>query len=81
MLKMKSRIDFMFINGVAGDVSTRFTRRSQTCNEVIRLGALLADRIIDGMSSTQWKEIEDREIKVNKMQKAFCNNNNYCLLS
>jgi len=35
----------VLFNGAAADVSTRFTRRAQTADEVGRLGALLADGI------------------------------------
>lgn len=65
LLKMKSGVDFVFINGAAGDVSTRFTRRNQTYNEVIRLGALLADNVINGMSNAQWKKIEGSSFNKN----------------
>ncbi len=58
ILSEKSGVDFVFINGAAGDVSTRFTRRNRTYDEVIRLGEQLADNIINEMSNAQWKEIE-----------------------
>ncbi|MEM4054896.1 MAG: neutral/alkaline non-lysosomal ceramidase N-terminal domain-containing protein [Desulfurococcaceae archaeon] len=58
LLRMESGVDFVFINAAAGDVSTRFTRRNQTYNEVIRIGTLLANNIINGMGSAQWREIE-----------------------
>lgn len=35
----------VFFNGAAGNVSTRFTRRSQTFSEAERLGFLLADQL------------------------------------
>ncbi|MCC7447349.1 MAG: neutral/alkaline non-lysosomal ceramidase N-terminal domain-containing protein [Anaerolineae bacterium] len=37
----------MFINGAAGNISTRFTRRDQTFDEVTRMGNLLGDRVIE----------------------------------
>ncbi len=37
----------LFVNGAAGNVSTRFQRRSQTFEEVERLGRRLGDRVIE----------------------------------
>lgn len=37
----------MFYNGSAGDISTRFTRKSSDFNEVERLGKILADQILN----------------------------------
>jgi hypothetical protein len=42
---------FLFTNGASGDVSTRFTRRSQTFDEVDRLGKMLAGEVLKVMSS------------------------------
>lgn len=36
---------FMFFQGPAGDISTRFTRKNNTYEEVIRMGRLLADSV------------------------------------
>ncbi len=36
---------FMFFQGPAGDISTRFTRKNRTYEEVIRMGRLLADSV------------------------------------
>jgi hypothetical protein len=35
----------LFVNGAAGDVSTRFTRRSQDFTEVMRVGAVVAEAV------------------------------------
>jgi hypothetical protein len=43
---------FMFFQGPAGDISTRFTRKNKTYEEVIRLGRLLANSVIDMMKHT-----------------------------
>jgi len=40
------RTVFLFTNGAAGDVSTRFTRRAQTFDEVRRLGRILAGEVL-----------------------------------
>ncbi len=42
---------FMFFQGPAGDISTRFTRKDKTYEEVIRMGKLLADSVISMMKS------------------------------
>ena len=39
----------LFLNGAAGDVSTRFTRRAQTHVEVERLGGLLAGAVVQAI--------------------------------
>jgi neutral ceramidase len=36
----------LYLNGAAGNISTRFSRRNQTFDEVARLGGLLGDRAI-----------------------------------
>jgi neutral ceramidase len=36
----------LYLNGAAGNVSTRFTRRSQTFDEVERLGGLLGEKVL-----------------------------------
>jgi hypothetical protein len=40
---------FMFFQGPAADISTRFTRKNKTYEEVIRMGRLLADSVNDLM--------------------------------
>lgn len=42
---------FLFTNGAAGDVSTRFTRREQSFDEVERLGRLLAGEVLKVMQA------------------------------
>jgi neutral ceramidase len=37
----------LFLNGALGDISTRFTRRDQTYDEVQRFGRMLADDVLD----------------------------------
>jgi hypothetical protein len=39
----------MFFQGPAGDISTRFTRKDKTYEEVIRMGKALADSVISMM--------------------------------
>jgi Neutral/alkaline non-lysosomal ceramidase, N-terminal len=36
----------LYLNGAAGNISTRFTRRDQTFGEVERLGVVLAERVL-----------------------------------
>ena len=42
---------FLFTNGASGDVSTRFTRRDQSYNEVERMGRLLAGEVLKVMQT------------------------------
>ena len=44
---------FLFTNGASGDVSTRFTRRDQSFNEVDRMGRLLAGEVLKVMQTIQ----------------------------
>ena len=41
----------MFINGSAGDISTRFTRRESTFDEVDRIGVVLRNHIADALAN------------------------------
>ena len=43
----------LFVNGAAGDVSTRFTRRAQDVGEVERLGGSLASSAIEALASAR----------------------------
>lgn len=58
----------LFLNGPSGDISTRFTRRESTFQEVQRMGTLLSDGILDTLNKmdpldtthlkAKWIEIE-----------------------
>ncbi|NMC46621.1 MAG: hypothetical protein GYA52_07275 [Chloroflexi bacterium] len=48
----------MFMNGGSGDVSTRFTRRSQDFKELDRFGLLLFSNVIQAMQTTQPFEVQ-----------------------
>ncbi|MDK2980327.1 MAG: hypothetical protein PWQ55_674 [Chloroflexota bacterium] len=41
---------FMFTNSAAGDISTRFTRRSATFDEVARFGQIMAAGVLEAMN-------------------------------
>ena len=43
----------LFVNGAAGDVSTRFTRRAQDAVEMERMGASLANTTIEALANAQ----------------------------
>lgn len=43
----------LYLNGAAGNISTRFTRRNQTFDEVDRLGSLLGERVIELLEHTE----------------------------
>lgn len=65
----------LFLNGPCGDISTRFTRRDSTFEEVERLGTLLSDGILRALDTTDdvdvsrlkskyvWVEVQPREIE------------------
>ena len=44
---------FLYANGASGDVSTRFTRRSQSFDEVERMGQLLAGEVLKLMHNAE----------------------------
>ncbi len=44
---------FMFTNSAAGDISTRFTRRSATFAEVTRLGQIMGAAVLQAMNTTE----------------------------
>jgi len=53
----------MFINGAAGDISTRFFRKESTFNEVNRIGSIIADSIKDRISSAEEIVLNENNIK------------------
>lgn len=48
----------MFINGSAGDISTRFTRSESTHDEVIRKGKIIADKIKEVTTGLSYQDID-----------------------
>jgi hypothetical protein len=54
--------EFLFVNGAAGDVSTRFVRREQSFNEMERLGKLLADQVSEALEKMDYHEDNDFSI-------------------
>lgn len=46
---------FIFSNGASGDISTRFTRNSQTFDEKDRMGRILAEEVIKGIKRTRYE--------------------------
>ncbi len=50
---------FHFTNSAAGDVSTRFTRRSATFDEVTRIGQIMAGVVFQAMNTAEAFETED----------------------
>jgi neutral ceramidase len=47
-----------FTNGSAGDVSTRFTRRSATFEEVERIGQIMAGAVLQAMNTTETFDVD-----------------------
>ena len=48
----------LFLNGAAGNVSTRFTRKAQSFQEAERLGSLLADQVVASLEKSFPVELE-----------------------
>jgi hypothetical protein len=65
---------FMFCNGGAGDVSTRFTRRQASFDEVERFGRILAGAVIKAMETaeaSQSSRLECRSVQAELPVKPF----------
>lgn len=65
---------FHFANGSAGDVSTRFTRRSASFDEVERIGRIVAGAVLQAMNTAEPIEvdaIDDRWADVDLPLKEF----------
>ncbi len=54
----------IYLNGAAANISTRFTRRSQSFEEAERLGRLAAEQIIDAMVLGRKKELVFDDMRV-----------------
>jgi len=54
----------LFLNGAAGNVSTRFTRRAQSFQEAERLGMLLADQVLAKLKEGFPVELEELKLNV-----------------
>ncbi|MEM3926394.1 MAG: neutral/alkaline non-lysosomal ceramidase N-terminal domain-containing protein [Desulfurococcaceae archaeon] len=65
-LRNNTGIEFVFINGAAADVSTRFTRIEQSYSEVLRLGSLFANSITRSLGQVHWRKLVDAPIAVKK---------------
>jgi hypothetical protein len=50
--------EFLFVNGAAGDVSTRFVRKEQSFEEMERLGRLLANEVGEALEKMQYREVD-----------------------
>lgn len=46
--------EFLFVNGAAGDVSTRFVRKEQSFEEMERLGKVLADEVSEALEKLEY---------------------------
>ncbi|PKM69883.1 MAG: hypothetical protein CVU94_01765 [Firmicutes bacterium HGW-Firmicutes-19] len=53
---------FMFFQGPAGDISTRFTRKNKTYEEVIRMGRLLADSVSELMK----RNVKSKDLQLSR---------------
>ncbi len=65
---------FMFANGAAGDVSTRFTRHSSSFEEVERLGQIVGSAVVRAMHTSnelKGEQIKGHTVPVDLPLKAF----------
>jgi len=53
----------MFLNGSAGDVSTRFTRKEKSFEEIDRVGKIIWDKITEALEKAEVVDIEEMTIK------------------
>lgn len=51
-----------FINGAAGDISTRFTRREQSFAEVKRLGTILGGQVVSLVAQMDFVEVSNQQV-------------------
>ena len=65
------RTVFLYSNGASGDVSTRFTRREQTFDEVERMGRLLAGEVLKVMQTIVLEEGGDLAGRVEPIEFPF----------
>jgi len=61
----------LFINGAAANISTRFTRRSRTFEEVYRLGKLLAEQVAEVVRSGSGHVINTASISAESRRFSF----------
>ncbi len=54
--------EFLFVNGAAGDVSTRFVRKEQSFEEMERLGELLANEVSRALEKLEYREVDQFSI-------------------
>ena len=54
----------IYLNGAAANISTRFTRRSQSFEEAERLGHLAAEQIIEAIALDRKKELAFEDMRV-----------------
>ncbi len=55
-IRQRAGVPVLFLNGSAGDVSTRFTRRESTFEEVERFGHILADEAVRLLATSSARE-------------------------
>jgi neutral ceramidase len=59
---------FMFANSAAGDVSTRFTRRSSTFGEVTRFGQIMAAGVLEAMNVAEPLEVTSLDVRSTEVE-------------
>lgn len=62
---------FMYTNGASGDISSRFTRRDQTFNEVERMGRILAGEVLKVMQTITTQPEQKLESRILPVELPF----------
>lgn len=65
------RTVFLYINGASGDISTRFTRRGQSYEEVERMGRILAGEVLKQMQLVVTQDIDHLGARVAVVEPKF----------
>lgn len=55
--ELQGRVPVLYLNGACGDVSTRFTRRAQTFDELERLGAIIGGAAASALRGIVYREV------------------------
>ena len=62
---------FMYTNGASGDISSRFTRREQSFNEVERMGRILAGEVLKVMQTITTQSVQTLESQLVPVELKF----------
>jgi neutral ceramidase len=60
----------MFFNGAAGDISTRYTRKEHSFNELTRLTGFLTDAVLTALENVTMNELKNIQVSSKKLEVA-----------